>query len=92
MNNHKTAIIIPAHNEASVIKATLQSLSKLGLLQQTYVVDDGSSDLTGVIAQKYTKNVAIRKTNHGKAEAINFAIARWKLTSKYAYIMPQLYS
>jgi len=77
-SNKKVSIIIPAFNEEKVIEQSIKSIIK-----QTYknieliVVDDGSTDKTHLIAQKYTHlpNVKVlRKPNGGKAKAINYGI------------------
>jgi len=92
MNNGKTqkdlAILVPAHNEELVLPQTLFSALKLIKSKDLYVVDDGSSDKTAQIAKKFTKNVLRLKTSNGKAKALNTAISRFKLTSKYQFIFP----
>jgi cellulose synthase/poly-beta-1,6-N-acetylglucosamine synthase-like glycosyltransferase/peptidoglycan/xylan/chitin deacetylase (PgdA/CDA1 family) len=75
-------IIVPAYNEERVISATIRSL-----LNQEYageldvvVVDDGSPDDTyGVVMREFGDDLrlaAYRKSNGGKASALNFGIAR----------------
>lgn len=66
----KTAIIIPAYNEAKVIKETLLDIQKY--LKKTrqnnthlVVVDDGSTDNSGSIAQKYCDFLLTHKKNCG---------------------------
>jgi cellulose synthase/poly-beta-1,6-N-acetylglucosamine synthase-like glycosyltransferase len=76
------SIIVPAYNEGKVILKTISSL-----LAQRYsgpfeviVVDDGSSDNTyQVVHDTYadSRNVsAYRKSNAGKASALNFGLSR----------------
>lgn len=75
------SIIIPAYNEAKVIASTVRSL-----LNQTYtgemeiiVVDDGSPDHThDVVTEEfgtYPQVRVFRKSNGGKASALNYGIA-----------------
>ena len=76
------SVIVPAYNEAKVIEKTIHSL-----LAQQYageldvvVVDDGSPDGTGAIAQaafaKDSRVTVFTKLNGGKASALNFGIQR----------------
>ena len=51
------SIIIPAHNEASVIAATLESLTLQSLLpKQLIVVNDHSTDETQIIIDRFSQN------------------------------------
>lgn len=83
----KLAILIPAYNEAEVIGNTLASFLKIIKKEDIYVVNDGSKDKTALVAKKYTPNV-LTVTNRGKANALNTAISKFKLTQKYKYLMP----
>jgi cellulose synthase/poly-beta-1,6-N-acetylglucosamine synthase-like glycosyltransferase len=76
------SVIVPAYNEKNVIVATVRSL-----LSQEYaghldvvVVDDGSPDGTGALAEVEFANeprvTVIRQENGGKAKALNTGIAR----------------
>jgi len=81
VSNFKVSIIVPAYNEEVVIEKSIQSL-----INQTYknleiiIVDDGSTDSTYIKAKKYEFNSnnkslkVLRKTNSGKANAINYGI------------------
>lgn len=69
-------VVVPAYNIAPLLPAALDSI-----LGQTYknlhvvVVDDGSTDMTGVIAEEYAERdprVSVRRTaNHGLGAARN---------------------
>jgi cellulose synthase/poly-beta-1,6-N-acetylglucosamine synthase-like glycosyltransferase/peptidoglycan/xylan/chitin deacetylase (PgdA/CDA1 family)/spore germination protein YaaH len=76
------SVVVPAFNEARVIGATVQSL-----LAQQYdgeveivVVDDGSPDDTAEVARAafggHPRVSIYRKSNGGKASALNYGIAR----------------
>jgi glycosyltransferase involved in cell wall biosynthesis len=70
------SVVIPTYNQASYLRASIDSV-----LAQTYpsievvVVDDGSTDETPEILDSYGGRVrAIRQTNHGAANALNHGI------------------
>lgn len=67
----RTAIIIPAYNEAKRIGSVLQSLKKVGL--EIFVVDDGSFDETAKVVEKYKVHFAKHKINLGKGAALKTA-------------------
>ena len=48
----EVAVVIPAYNEADVLGACLDTLAAQTLLQETVVVDDGSTDDTAAIARE----------------------------------------
>jgi glycosyltransferase involved in cell wall biosynthesis len=52
MNSATVSVIIPALNEAQALPAVLTDLERLGLLDSTIVVDNGSHDGTGDIARR----------------------------------------
>lgn len=76
----RVSVVIPAYNEADVIVATLRSLRCSSLTPwEVIVVDDGSSDQTGDLAQGELKALARgmllrHPRNRGKAAALNTAI------------------
>lgn len=65
----KTAIIVPAYNEAPVIVSCLQDLrsviSKQNIKTDIIVVDDGSIDGTGDVVLKYADYVLVHRHNCG---------------------------
>ena len=69
----RISFLIPAHNEAHTIGEVLERIDALGLDRQVIVVDDGSSDETAAIAERYDCRV-IRQPNRGKGAAIRAAI------------------
>jgi poly-beta-1,6-N-acetyl-D-glucosamine synthase len=88
MNKKKVAILIPAHNEQTVIAPTILSALKIVSKEDIYVVSDGSTDQTGQIAKRYTDNVLELFPNVGKASATNQLIEVFKLYENYEYILP----
>lgn len=86
-DQNQIAVIVPAHNEAKIIKGTLKNLRVHLAATHIYVVDDGSSDATAKLAKHYTKNVYRHRSNRGKGAAINSALQKWSLPKKYSLIM-----
>lgn len=81
-------ILITAHNEEKVVGSTISSLLKLLPAKDIYLVSDGSSDSTALVARRFTSNVYSLRGNVGKATATNMAIDYFNLPRKYEYIMP----
>ena len=73
----RLTVIVPAYNEEKVIERTIQGLISTNYPnKEVIIVDDGSTDKTAEIIDRYKKQTKIlHKTNNGKASAINFALA-----------------
>ena len=75
-NNPLYSVIIPAYNSESTIAGCVDSLSKQSLSSDYYeiiVVDDGSVDSTGRLAQEHKARV-IKQGHYGPAQARNTGI------------------
>jgi glycosyltransferase involved in cell wall biosynthesis len=70
----RVTFIIPAYNEARTIDEVLNKVAALGLDRQVIVVDDGSVDGTGDLAEKHEGVLLLRQPNQGKGAAIRAAI------------------
>jgi glycosyltransferase involved in cell wall biosynthesis len=70
----KVSFIVPAYNEARTIGEVLTRIDALDLDKQVIVVDDGSEDGTGDLAEKHDGVLVIRQPNGGKGSAIRAAI------------------
>ncbi|MCS7134821.1 MAG: glycosyltransferase [Candidatus Aenigmarchaeota archaeon] len=77
----KVSLIIPAYNEEDSIARTLDSVLALDYPKdklEIIVVNDGSTDNTAKIVEKYVKNngvILINKPNGGKGNALNVGIS-----------------
>jgi cellulose synthase/poly-beta-1,6-N-acetylglucosamine synthase-like glycosyltransferase len=80
----KFCVIIPAKDEKLGIGKTVQSVIIAGASpSDIYVMDDGSSDGTGDIANSFGVNVLRNEQNIGKARSILRATDHWQLTKTY---------
>jgi glycosyltransferase involved in cell wall biosynthesis len=74
----RVSFLVPAYNEAATIVELLERVSALDLEQQIVVVDDGSTDGTGDLAEDWASGrdnvLVIRQDNRGKGAAIRAAI------------------
>ena len=75
-----TTIIVPCWNEESTVAGTVHSLLRLNYPKNKlniFIVDDGSTDHTWEVVQKFANNPQItlmRKENGGKHTAVNLGI------------------
>ncbi len=77
-------ILVPVFNEQNTVEKTIESLLKLNYPQNKLtisIVDDGSTDETWSLIQKYqtVPNISLhKKENGGKYTALNFGIEQCK--------------
>jgi len=74
----RVSFLVPAFNEAATIGALLDAVWALDLAKQIVVVDDGSTDGTGVLVEQWREGrdgvVLLRQENRGKGAAVRAAI------------------
>jgi len=74
----RVSFLVPAYNEAATIVELLDRVSRLELEKQIVVVDDGSTDGTGELVEKWRSGredvVFLRQGNYGKGAAVRAAI------------------
>jgi len=74
----RVSFLVPAFNEAATIRAVLDAVWALDLDKQIVVVDDGSTDGTGDLVERWREQrdgvVLVRKENQGKGSAVRAAI------------------
>jgi len=77
---YSVSVLIPAFNEESSIKSTVESVLKLKYkyIKEIIIINDGSSDNTLTIARrlekKYSNVKVFNKKNSGKADSLNQAL------------------
>jgi len=73
----KLSVIMPVFNEGSTIEKIIQKVKKVNIDKQIIIVDDGSTDRTREILEKWKDEdikVIYHKRNQGKGSAIRTAI------------------
>jgi glycosyltransferase involved in cell wall biosynthesis len=74
----RVSFLVPAYNEAATITDLLDRVAALELEKQIVIVDDGSTDGTGELADRWGHGrsdvVVIHQQNRGKGAAIRAAI------------------
>ena len=75
----RVSFLVPAYNEAATIIQVLERVAALELDKQIIVVDDGSTDGTGDLAEQWGAGrddvVVVRQENRGKGAAVRVAIS-----------------
>jgi glycosyltransferase involved in cell wall biosynthesis len=74
----RVSFIVPAYNEAATIGEVLERVAALELETQIIVVDDGSTDATAAVVERFAAGrdgvVLVRQPNGGKGAAIRAGI------------------
>jgi glycosyltransferase involved in cell wall biosynthesis len=74
----RVSFLVPAFNEAATIGAVLDAVWALELEKQIVVVDDGSTDGTGDLVERWREGrdgvVLVQQDNRGKGSAVRAAI------------------
>lgn len=85
------AIIIPAYNEAKVLKNTLKdvkaTLAASSIAPTLIVINDGSTDQTQSIAEKYADVVLTHRVNRGLGAALSTGIEYVKRSDKFQHLV-----
>jgi len=74
----RVSFLVPAYNESATIGAVLDAVWALDLEKQIVVVDDGSTDGTGDLVERWREGrddvVLVHQENRGKGAAVRAAI------------------
>lgn len=79
-------VLIPARNEGLVLGSTLKSLLASIAPEDIYVINDGSTDDTGIIAASSKVAILTNEVNIGKAASVRRATLHFELTRRYDLI------
>lgn len=66
----KIGAVIPAYNEAPRVGSVLKSVTRMAFFDKIVVVDDGSTDNTSAIVEKYSVELIRLEHNMGKGAAL----------------------
>lgn len=69
--SNRIAILFPAYNEEKNIQIVIRESKKYLPHSKIIVIDDGSSDRTGILAKRMGVIVLTHRKNMGKGEALN---------------------
>jgi poly-beta-1,6-N-acetyl-D-glucosamine synthase len=82
------AIMIPAHNEETVLRGTIDALFEAGANPaDIYVVDDASKDKTSEIAHNCGVKLLTLTANCGKAVALRKLFHYYLLSDRYEFVI-----
>ena len=82
----KVAVAIPAYNAANTIGAVISQVAEQVGRENIFVVDDGSTDKTGIIAKDQGAWVLCHATRRGKGSALRDAV-RKTMEGNYDFII-----
>jgi glycosyltransferase involved in cell wall biosynthesis len=78
LGRQSVSVIIPAYNEANtvgdVISDTISIMETLNLPYEVLVIDDGSTDSTGLVVSQYKVSLISNDKNYGKGYSLRKAI------------------
>ncbi len=80
------AVVLPAHNEETVIRHSIQAIKRSVDASQIYVVSDGSTDKTYQLARKEKCHVSKLEPGRGKARALVYLFKTHELFDRYKLI------
>jgi poly-beta-1,6-N-acetyl-D-glucosamine synthase len=80
---HRTAVLIACKNGEKTIGTTIASVAEQA---DVYVVSDGSTDDTALVARRAGATVIERPTSGGKPNALREGFARFRLAERYEFV------
>lgn len=83
----EVAIVIAAHNEELVIDATIRSAARQVPIDNVFVVSDGSSDRTAIVASAEGATVLDLVPNRGKAGAIRAIVEEFDIAGRFEVLL-----
>ncbi len=81
------AVVIPAHNEESVLPLCLEALGRILPMSNVHVGNDGSTDRTAAIAESAGCRIVTMRLNKGKAFTIQRVLDEERICERYRAVM-----
>lgn len=81
------AVVIPAHNEESVLPLCLNALGRIVPMSNVYIGNDGSTDGTVAIAEAAHCRIEHMRLNKGKAFTIQRVLDEQHICERYRAVM-----
>ncbi len=86
----RISVIVPAYNEAATIAEALRRITAVGLDLEVVVVDDGSTDGTGDLADAFARDdPRVRVLRHGRNRGKGAALRTGFAAATGAVVIPQ---
>ncbi len=82
----KIAVVVPAYNASGTIGELLRRLKEFVPVGHIFVVDDGSSDATGLVAEREGANVVRLGSNSGKGAALTKGFDLLKNNESFEFV------
>jgi cellulose synthase/poly-beta-1,6-N-acetylglucosamine synthase-like glycosyltransferase len=87
LTTNDVAVLIPAHNEGTVLGESLRAIMEHIPPWNVHVVSDASTDDTVAVARAAGAKVFQTEENYGKAGALQEAIYRFRLIDRFPVVM-----
>ena len=84
--NYRVTALVPAYNEAPRIAVVLETILSYPYIDETIVIDDGSTDGTGEVANKFPVQLLSFEENRGKGAALQLGLDNTPHTDFYVFL------
>lgn len=86
LGDQSVTVLVPAYNEAPRIARVLEVVCTTDFVDRVVVIDDGSSDGTSVVAERFPVTLIRHSKNLGKGRALVSGIRAAKTSDIYLFI------
>lgn len=86
MDTAKTVALVPAYNEGPRLAAVLKVVTTCPLVDETVVLDDGSTDNTSEVASAFPVKLLRWEINRGKGAALQAGLDEYPDAERYLFL------